>query len=125
MREKARRALAGTGAALRYGALVALGVGAATFLFAFLTGGLDAVHALDWARRILFLGGAFCLILGAVGLLFSGSEYRDARLGFAKDDVLNSFERVAGISWATAVIVASVDFLALGTVAEVLFLVLG
>lgn len=124
MRGSTSGALKGVLQALRYGGYVAGGIAVATFAFAFLTGGLSLTLGLDWARRVLYVLGACCLIVGGAGLFFSGSPLRDQRAGVAADETLSSFEHALGISWATALAVASVDFLVLGTVVELVFLAL-
>ena len=107
--------------ALRFGALVAAGIGAVAFVFGLLSEGLSLAGGLDWARRVLYVVGALCLIVGGAGLFFSGSPLRDARAGVKKDETLQSFEHALGISWATAVTVAAADFFVLGTLVELLF----
>ena len=106
---------------LRYGGLIALGVGAVGFVFGLLSGGFSLAGGLDWARRILCVVGALCLIVGGAGLFFSGSPLRDARAGVKKDETLQSFEHAVGISWATAATVAAADFFVLGLVVELVF----
>lgn len=122
MNEKTGRALRGAAKALRYGMIASLVMGAITFVFAFLSGGLSLTLGLDWVRRMLPVVGALCLVVGGAGLLFAGSPRRDASLGLEKDEALSSFQHAMGISWATALIVASVDFFLVGIVADLLFL---
>lgn len=121
MAEKVRAGLRGAAKSLAFGTAAAAGLALVFFLFAFLTSGFDASTGLDWARKLDFLLGSLCIVVGGVGLLFSGTEYRDSRIGFAKDEVLSSFVNITGISWATALIVASVGFLAVGTAIDLLY----
>lgn len=124
MGERTKHVLGGVAKALYYGLLTALGIAAVTFVFAFLTSGLSWMMGLDWARRILFILAAFCLIVGGAGLLFAGSPRRDSSLGLGKGEALSSFEHAVGISWATALVVASVDFLLVGSIADLLVIFL-
>lgn len=124
MKERTKRVFEGVAKAVRYGLLVALGIAALAFVFGFLTDGLNALIGLEWVRRILFVLAAFCLIVGGAGLLFAGSPRRDASLGLEKGEALSSFEHAVGISWATALVVAAVDFLLVGSVADLLVIFL-
>lgn len=121
MAGKMRVRLVAAARSVAYGAVVGAALGLVFFLFAFLTSGFDASVGLDWARRLDFVLGSLCIVIGGVGLLFSGSEYRDARIGFAKDEVLSSFVNITGISWASALIIASVGLLLVGSVLDLLY----
>lgn len=111
--------LRGAAAALAYGALGAAALAFATFAFAFLTGGLDAALGLDWARRVTFILGSLCMVIGAMGLLTSRGDLHDQGPSPAGDQ--GPLGRAAGMSWPAALIIASVGFLAVGTVAELLY----
>lgn len=113
--------LRGAAAALAYGALGAAALAFATFAFAFLTGGLDVALGLDWARRVTFVLGSLCMVVGAMGLLFSGGGQSGQDPGPSPAGDQGPLGRAAGMSWPGALIVASVGFLAVGTVAELLY----
>ena len=119
MAQERGRALAGVVWSLRAGALAALGLAAAGFLFGFASGGLDVAEGLDWARKLLLVVGALCLVTGGCGLLVSGRDRPDAARP-REDDTFRAFRLEVGLPWGAAVSVAAVSFLALGTLAEVL-----
>ena len=80
---------------LRMGAAAALGLGVVTFLFSFVANGISWQAGLDWARKLLLVVGALMLVTGGCGIF--------------------------GMPWGAAVSLASVDFLALGTLADLLY----
>lgn len=120
MQDKARNTLKVLGHAVAYGAATAGGLAALTFLFGFLTSGFDWICGLDWARRVLYVIGAVCIIVSGAGLFFSGSgaAHRDARIGFKKDETLSAFEHAQGISWPWALLAGCVGFFALGCILD-------
>lgn len=121
MADKMRVRLVAAVRSVAYGVVIGALLGLVFFLFAFLTSGFDVSLGLDWARKLDFVLGALCIVIGGVGLLFSGREYRDARIGFAKDEALSSFVNIAGISWASALVISSIGLLLVGSVLDLLY----
>lgn len=121
MQERTRAALASAARVLRVGALAALGLGAVAFAFAFVAHGLDAMTGLDWARKLLLLVGALMLITGGCGLLVSGRDRPDGAAAPRQDDTFRAFWHEVGMPWGAAVSLASVDFLVLGTLVDLLY----
>ena len=118
MRDKIENTLHAIGKSALYGLAAGGGLALAAFLFAFLTGGFDAALGLEWARRLLYVIAAVCVIVSGGGLFFAGSPRRDESIGFKKDETLSSFERVAGPSWPWALLAASAAMFALGIVLD-------
>lgn len=120
MKDKTRTTLRALGKSALYGAAAAAGLAVFTFLFAFLTGDFSWTMGLDWARRVLYVVGAVCVIVSGAGLFFSGSgaAHRDERIGFKKDETLSAFERAQGVSWPWALLVGCIAFFVLGTVLD-------
>ena len=121
MGDGTRAGLASAAKVLRLGSLAALGLGAVTFLFAFLAHGLDWATGLDWARKLLLLAGALLLIVGGCGLLVSGRDRPSDAAAPNEDDTFRMFWHEVGMPWGTAVTLASVDFLVLGTLVDLLY----
>ena len=124
MGDRSRRALAGVAKSLRWGGVAAAALGVVTFVFGFLAHGLSLEMGLDWARKLLFLIGSLCLITGGCGLLVSGRDRPDGTMTPHEDDTFRMFWHEIGLPWGAAVSVASIDFLALGTVVELLLVFL-
>lgn len=122
MQDKTRNTLKALGKSVLYGAAVAAGLAAFTFLFAFLTGGFSWALGLDWARRLLYVIGAVCVIAAGAGLFFSGdgAAHRDQRIGFKKDETLSSFEHAQGISWPWALLAGCIAFFVLGAMLDLI-----
>lgn len=125
MGDGTRKALSGVARSLRLGAIAALGLGLISFVFAFLAHGLDWRTGLDWARKLLFVVGSLCLVTGGCGLLVSGRDRPDGVVTPHEDDTFRSFWHEVGLPWGAAVSVASVSFLAAGTVVEMLVFLAG
>ena len=106
---------------LRFGALAALALGVVVFVFAFLAHGLSWQMGLDWVRKLLLLLGALALITGGCGLLVSGRDRPSGTMTPHEDDTFRAFWHEVGMPWGAAVSLASVDFLALGTLADLLY----
>ncbi|OUO48098.1 hypothetical protein B5F79_01740 [Olsenella sp. An285] len=121
MGENARKGLAGAARVLRLGAMAALGLGVVVFLFAFLAHGLSWSTGLDWSRKLLLLVGALMLITGGCGLFISGRDRPSDTMTPHEDDTFRMFWHEVGMPWGAAVTVASVDFLVLGTVVDLLY----
>ena len=121
MRERAVRALRSSAKVLAVCGAAALGLAAAVFVFALVAHGLDAMVALDWTRKLMLLLGALCLIVGGCGLLVSGRDRPEGGATPGKDDTFRTFRHEVGMTWGAAVSLAAVDFLVLGTVADLLY----
>lgn len=106
---------------LRFGALAALALGVVVFVFAFLAHGLNWQMGLDWVRKLLLLLGALALITGGCGLLVSGRDRPSGTMTPHEDDTFRMFWHEVGMPWGAAVSLAAVDFLLLGTVADLLY----
>ncbi len=91
------------------------------FLVSFVANGMSWLAGLEWVRRILYIIGSIVLIVGAVGMLFSGEEYRGSRIGFNKDEVFAEFKDHAGITWATALILVAFAILLVATASDFFF----
>lgn len=122
MGDNLRNGLTRAAKVLRLGALAALGLGGATFLFAFLAHGLSWSMGLDWSRKLLILVGALMLVVGGCGLFMSGRDRPDDEGHPHEDDGLRMFQQEMGMPWCVAVSVASLDFLVLGTVVDLLYI---
>ncbi|MDM8271864.1 hypothetical protein [Thermophilibacter provencensis] len=106
---------------LRFGALAALALGVVVFVFAFLAHGLNWQMGLDWVRKLLLLLGALALITGGCGLLVSGRDRPSGTMTPHEDDTFRMFWHEVGMPWGAAVSLTAVDFLLLGTVADLLY----
>lgn len=124
MRDRTRRTLASAGRVLRLGGAAALGLGVIVFLFSFLANGLSPRDGLDWVRKITMLLGSLCLIVGGGALLVSGRDWHGGEEG-GREDVFRTFGQEIGLHWSVAVTLVSVDFLVVGTVADLLYISLG
>lgn len=124
MRETAGKWLASAARVLRVGGMGAAGLGAVTFVFSFIANGLSWADGLDWARRLLLLAGALMLITGGCGLLVSGRDRPDGTATPHQDDTFREFWHEVGMPWGAAVSVAAVSFLVLGTLVDLLYLLL-
>ena len=58
--------------AFGYGCLVAAGMSAVIFAFAYFTSGMDMLTGIDWVRRVMYVISSLGIIACGVGLLFSG-----------------------------------------------------
>lgn len=121
MGDRVRAGLRSAAKVLRFGFLAALGLGVVAFVFAFLTNGLDWATGLDWTRKLLLLGGAIMLVVGGCGLLVSGRDRPEDPTTPDRDDTFRAFWEEVGMPWGAAVSVASVGFLVLGTLADLLY----
>lgn len=121
MGDRARGALLSAARVLAFGGAAALGLGVVTFAFAFVAHGLDWAMGLDWARKLLLLAGALMLVTGGCGLFVSGRDRPDAPARPGEDDTFRAFWREVGMPWGAAVSIASVDFLVLGTLVDLLY----
>lgn len=121
MGDRARGALRSAAKVLAVGGAAALGLGAVAFLFALVAHGLDWATGLDWARKLLLLVGALMLITGGCGLFVSGRDRPDKAKGPHEDDTFRAFWQEVGMPWGAAVSLASVDFLVLGTLVDLLY----
>lgn len=121
MRERAAQVLRRSAKVLAVCGAAALGLGAVVFVFALVAHGLDAMTALDWTRKLLLLVGALCLICGGCGLLVSGRDRPEGDATPHEDDTFRMFWHEVGMPWGAAVSLASIDFLVLGTVADLLY----
>lgn len=106
---------------LRTGAAAALGLGVVTFLFSFVANGISWQAGLDWARKLLLVVGALMLVTGGCGIFVSGRDRPDGAAIPHEDDTFRAFWHEVGMPWGAAVSLASVDFLALGTLADLLY----
>lgn len=122
MRDKVRAWLKSAVKVLLFGIVAALGLGLVTFLFAFLTSGLDLGTGLDWPRKVLLMLGAILLIVGGCGLFTSGRDRPDDPAKPDKDPTFQNFWNEVGLPWGVAVALASVGFLAMGSVCDLLYL---
>lgn len=106
--------LKAAGKAFLYGLAAGAGLSLVAFVFAFLTGGLDAALGLEWARKFLYVVAAVCVTVSGGGLFFAGSPRRDESIGFKKDQTLAAFERIGGLAWPWALLSASAAMFVLG-----------
>ena len=116
MREKTAKTLRCAAKVLLAGAAAALAMMLVAFVFALISHGADLRAGLDWARKLLYLVGALALVIGGGGLLVSGRGHKE------KDEALRVFGQEMGMHWAAAVSLASVDFLVLGTLVDLLYI---
>ena len=121
MQDKTAKALRGAAKVLTVGGAGALGLGAIAFVFALLAHGLDWALGLDWARTLLLPVGALMLITGGCGLFVSGRDRPSDAVTPHEDDTFRMFWHEVGMPWGAAVTVASVDFLVLGTLVDLLY----
>ncbi len=121
MAEKTAKALRGAARVLAYGGIAALGLAAVAFVFALVSHGLDWSAGLDWARKLLLLVGALCLITGGCGLFVSGRDRPSDAVTPHEDDTFRMFWHEVGMPWGAAVSLASIDFLVLGTVVDLVY----
>lgn len=124
MRETTGKWLASAVRVLRAGGLAAAGLGVVAFLFSFVANGLSLPDGLDWARKLLLLVGALMLITGGCGLFVSGRDRPDGTVTPHQDDTFRAFWHEVGMPWGAAVSVAAVSFLVLGTLVDLLYLLL-
>lgn len=120
MGNKATTVLRALGKAFIFGLAAGAAMGLLAFLFGALTSGPDWVLGGTWAMRLLYVLGAVGIVASGAGLLFSGNEYRDARIGFAKDETLRNFAALSGVSWPWALLAASAALLVPGTAVDLL-----
>ena len=90
----------------------------------FVANGLSWPDGLDWARKLLLLVGALMLITGGCGLFVSGRDRPDGTVTPHQDDTFRAFWHEVGMPWGAAVSVAAVSFLVLGTLVDLLYLLL-
>ena len=121
MQDKTAKALRGAAKVLTVGGAGALGLGAIAFVFALLAHGLDWTTGLDWARKLLLLVGALMLITGGCGLFVSGRDRPSDAVTPHEDDTFRMFWHEVGMPWGAAVSLASIDFLVLGTVVDLVY----
>ena len=106
---------------LSFGAVAAACLGAVVFLFSLFAHGFDWLAGLDWSRKVVLVIGALMLISGGCGIFVSGRDRPDATLTPNEDDTFRMFWHEVGMPWGAAVCVASVSFLAVGTLVDLLF----
>ena len=121
MGDKAAKTLRSVAKVLVIGGAAALGLAAVAFVFALVAHGLDWTMGLDWARKLLLLVGALMLITGGCGLFVSGRDRPSDAMTPHEDDTFRMFWHEIGMPWGAAVSVASVSFLVLGTVMDLLY----
>lgn len=109
---------------LRFGAIAAAGLGLVAFAFALIAHGFDLNAGLDWARKITLILGALMLITGGCGLLVSGRDRPDAQMTPHEDDTFRMFWHEIGMPWGAAVSIAAVSFIVVGSLVDLVYLVL-
>ena len=121
MQEKSQSWTRGVVKVLTVGGAAARGLVAVAFVFALVSHGLDWKTGLDWARKLTLLVGALMLITGGCGLLVSGRDRPSGTMTPHEDDTFRMFWHQIGMPWGAAVTVASVDFLVLGTLVDLMY----
>ena len=121
MQEKSQSWTRGVVKVLTVGGAAALGLAAVAFVFALVSHGLDWKTGLDWARKLTLLVGALMLITGGCGLLVSGRDRPSGAMTPYEDDTFRMFWHEIGMPWGAAVSLASVDFLVVGTLVDLLY----
>ena len=121
MGDKAAKTLRSVAKVLAVGGVAAVGLAAVVFMFALFAHGFDGMTGLDWVRKLLLLVGALMLITGGCGLFVSGRDRPSDTMTPHEDDTFRMFWHQIGMPWGAAVSVASIDFLVLGTLVDLVY----
>jgi zinc transporter ZupT len=120
MRERISRTLIGSVRAFGFGAVAAALAGVIIFLLAFLISGMDAVLAGDWMKKALSILGSLGVIVGVLGMLMPDQPDPDEDTG-VNDEKGREIAEMLGISWQTAVVLASLAILVVAYLFELVY----
>ena len=111
-----------------YGCFASALLSTLIFAFAFFTSGMNMFTGIDWVRRVMYVISSLGIIVCGVGLLFSGREYEDKKMGYTRDidDPVNikngtldpriSKIEFSHLSWQMAILCAAIGMFVVTTI---------